>query len=102
MKVECGTLTARDSLGKSEVLSGQKEPPPIATYAAHGLARDRTSDSVVSSHCTACRLLLSSSAAQTLWQQSPVRIEQNAIWTSVLVWPYGTSEYMHVGVTSCV
>jgi hypothetical protein len=44
MKVEYGTLAAREPLGKSEILSGEKEPPPSATYAPNGLARDRTSD----------------------------------------------------------
>jgi len=92
MKVACGTLTARDSLGKSEVPSGQKEPPPSTAYAPHGLARDRTSDSVVSSHCTACRLLLITSPAHAHRQQSSVHIERYAVWTSVLAWPCGTSE----------
>lgn len=89
MEVACGTLTARDLLGKSEVLSGQKEPPPSATYSPHELAWDRTSDSLASSHCTACRLLLSTSPTHTLRQKPSVRIEWDAVWdigTGLALW----------------
>lgn len=100
MNVQCETMAARDSPEKSEILSGQKEPPPSATYAPHGLARDRTSDSVVSSHCTASRLLLSTSPAHTLRQQP--QFASNRMLYGHRYWPglVAAVNIMHVAVTS--
>lgn len=67
--------------------SGQKGSPPSASYAPHGLARDRTSDSVVSSHCYSVLLRLTPSGKSPQY-----RSEQDAVWTSVMVWPCGTGD----------